>query len=85
MTSISITAADLANAFTADLDTIACKSAEELIAQGWTAEPGAYDIGAISGDLEAAEDYAGRKLNRDEVKEHEARIRAHLGRMLGAE
>lgn len=82
--SITITASELHAAFTADLDNLARKSAEELIAQGWTAEPDAYDIDAFRGDLEAAESYVGRDLTCAEINEHEARIRSHLARLTSA-
>jgi hypothetical protein len=82
MTTITLTASDLIAAETEELDACAFRSAEELVRQGWTADPSTYDIGAFPGDLEAAAAVAGRKLDRDEAREHEARIRAHLTRLL---
>jgi hypothetical protein len=79
----SITANELHAIHIQDLDACAAKSAEQLIKQGWTADPSTYDIGAFPGDLEAAQDINGMAFDRDEVREHEARIRAHLAKMLG--
>ena len=81
MSTATLTASDLRAAHLADLDALARRSAEQLAEQGWDPTASAYDIGDFPGDLEAAEDYAGRRFDREETKEHEARIRAHLARL----
>jgi hypothetical protein len=82
MTTITIAASDLIAAELEELDACAPRSAKELVQQGWTGDPSTYDIGVFYGDLKAAVVVAERELARDETREHEARIRAHLARLL---
>lgn len=77
----TILASDLRAAYLAELDAVALRSAEDLIRQGWTADPSTYDLGAFPGDLEAAEAVNDLHFTPEERREHEARIRGHLASM----
>ena len=63
----------------------AFESARELLAQGWTAAPESYDIGAFLGDDEALADRLGREPTKDERLELEHEIREQLVELLTAE
>jgi hypothetical protein len=56
----------------------AAESCRLMVANGWDPAGDTYDIGAMPGDRQTAEDAIGRKLDRAEVRALELCIRAAL-------
>lgn len=57
---------------------LARRCAATLVAQGWQAEPSAYDLGAFHGDEEALDDALDRRSTLDERVSFESAVRATL-------
>ncbi len=69
---------DMSGAVADTMLALARRCASTLVAQGWQAEPSAYDLGAFHGDVEALDEALGRRSTRAEREAFESAVRAML-------